>query len=48
MYAGWLDTVSKAADDRGVTGTPTVYVNDKPLEQLDAEGPRKAVDAIAS
>jgi protein-disulfide isomerase len=49
-YGGWLDTVSKAADDRGVTGTPTVYVNDKQLDadQLTADGLRKAVDAIAS
>jgi protein-disulfide isomerase len=49
-YGGWLDTVSKAADDRGVTGTPTVYVNDKQLEanQLTADGLQKAVDAIAS
>lgn len=49
-YAGWLDSVSKAADDRGVTGTPTVYVNDKQLEtgQLTADGLQKAVDAIAS
>jgi protein-disulfide isomerase len=49
-YAGWLDSVSKASDDRGVTGTPTVYVNDKQLDadQLTAEGLQKAVDAIAS
>ena len=49
-YAGWLDTVSKASDDRGVTGTPTVYVNDKQLDadQLTADGLQKAVDAIAS
>ncbi len=49
-YGGWLDTVSKAADDRGVTGTPTVYVNDKQLEanQLTADGLQKAVDDIAS
>ena len=49
-YGGWLDTVSKAADGRGVTGTPTVYVNDKQLEanQLTADGLQEAVDAIAS
>lgn len=49
-YGGWLDSVSKAADDRGVTGTPTVFVNDKQLEadQLTAEGLQKAVDSIAS
>jgi protein-disulfide isomerase len=46
-YGGWLDTVSKSADDRGVTGTPTVYVNDKQLDadQLTAEGLTKAVGA---
>ena len=49
-YAGWLDSVAKAADDRGVTGTPTVYVNDKQMEadQLTADGLQKAVDAVAS
>ena len=49
-YAGWLDSVGKAADDRGVTGTPTVYLNGKqlPTDQLTAEGLQKAVDAIAS
>lgn len=49
-YAGWLDSVSKAADDRGVTETPTVYVNGKqlPTDQLTAGGLQKAVDAIAS
>jgi protein-disulfide isomerase len=42
--------VSNAADDRGVTGTPTVYVNDKQLDagQLTADGLQKAVDAVAS
>ncbi|HEY3556088.1 MAG TPA: thioredoxin domain-containing protein [Kribbella sp.] len=49
-YAGWLESVGKAADDRGVTGTPTVYVNGKqlPADQLSADGLQKAVDAIAS
>jgi len=49
-YAGWLESVTKAADDRGVTGTPTVYVNDKqlPADQMTPEGLQKAVDAIAS
>ena len=49
-YGGWLDSVAKAADDRGVTGTPTVYVNDKQVEadQLTADGLQKAVDAVAS
>jgi protein-disulfide isomerase len=49
-YGGWLESVSNAADDRGVTGTPTVYVNDKQLEteKLTPEGLQQAVDAIAS
>lgn len=50
MYADWLESVSKAADDRGVTGTPTVFVNGKQLagDQLSAEGLQQAVDEIAS
>ncbi|HET6739964.1 MAG TPA: thioredoxin domain-containing protein [Kribbella sp.] len=49
-YAGWLESVGKAADDRGVTGTPTVFVNGKQLQgdQLSAEGLQKAVGEIAS
>lgn len=49
-YGGWLESVSNAADDRGVTGTPTVYVNDKQLEteKLTPEGLQQAVDATAS
>jgi len=49
-YASWLESVGKAADDRGVTGTPTVYVNGKQLEadQLTPDGLQQAVDAIAS
>jgi protein-disulfide isomerase len=49
-YAGWLESVGKAADERGVTGTPTVYVNGKqlPVDQLSSEGLQGAVDAVAS
>ncbi|WP_350276856.1 thioredoxin domain-containing protein [Kribbella sp. HUAS MG21] len=49
-YASWLESVGKAADERGVTGTPTVFVDGKqlPSDQLTAEGLQKAVDAIAS
>ncbi|MEU4193769.1 thioredoxin domain-containing protein [Kribbella sp. NPDC026611] len=49
-YKDWLESVSKAADDRGVTGTPTVYVNEKklPTDQLTADGLQKAVAGIAS
>ena len=49
-YAGWLESVGKAADDRGVTGTPTVYLNGKqlPADQMTADGLQQAVAAIAS
>jgi protein-disulfide isomerase len=49
-YGGWLESVSNAADDRGVTGTPTVYVNDKQLEteKLTPQGLQEAVGATAS
>jgi protein-disulfide isomerase len=49
-YAGWLESVGKAADERGVTGTPTVYVNGKqlPADQLSSDGLQSAVDAVAS
>ena len=33
----WVDAVSKAADTRGVTGTPTVYVNGKVLSDPEAD-----------
>ncbi|MFI5692612.1 DsbA family protein [Kribbella sp. NPDC051586] len=49
-YAGWLESVGNAADDRGVTGTPTVYVNGQqlPADQLSSDGLQQAVDAVAS
>jgi protein-disulfide isomerase len=49
-YGTWLESIAKAADDRGVTGTPTVYVNDKALDagQLTPEGLQKAVDDAAA
>jgi protein-disulfide isomerase len=39
-YAQWLQSVSSASDQRGVTGTPTVYVNDTqlPAAQLTPQG----------
>ncbi|WP_238176500.1 DsbA family protein [Kribbella albertanoniae] len=45
-YGSWVDSVGKAADARGVTGTPTVFVNGKQLEtkELTPEGMQKAVD----
>jgi protein-disulfide isomerase len=45
-YGSWIESVGKAADTRGVTGTPTVFVNGKKLEtkELSPEGLQKAVD----
>jgi protein-disulfide isomerase len=45
--AKWLDSIAKAADARGVTGTPTVFVNDKMLQadQLTPDGIKAAVSA---
>ncbi len=39
-YAQWLQSVSAASDQRGVTGTPTVYINGDQLPegQLTPEG----------
>jgi protein-disulfide isomerase len=45
--AKWLESIAKAADARGVTGTPTVFVNDKllPEDQLTPDGIKAAVAA---
>jgi protein-disulfide isomerase len=39
-YAQWLQSVGSASDQRGVTGTPTVYVNGTqlPAAQLTPQG----------
>lgn len=39
-YSEWLQSVGSASDQRGVTGTPTVYVNNQqlPAGQLTPEG----------
>lgn len=44
-YAGWLDSIAQAANNRKVEGTPTVFVNGKMLtaEQLTPEGIKAAV-----
>jgi protein-disulfide isomerase len=46
-YAKWLESVAKAADARGVTGTPAVFVNNKMLnaDQLTPSGLTAAVGA---
>lgn len=43
----WLESVAKEADSRGVTGTPTVFVDGKMLdaEQLTPDGIQAAVAA---
>lgn len=48
-YQGWLDSISKASDTRKVTGTPTVFVNDKQLsaEQLTVDGIKAAVSGVS-
>ncbi|QNE22287.1 thioredoxin domain-containing protein [Kribbella qitaiheensis] len=44
-YAGWLDSISNASNDRKVTGTPTVFVNDKLLDadKMTPDGIKAAV-----
>ena len=44
-YAGWLDSIAQAANDRKVEGTPTVFVNGKmlPADQLTPAGITAAV-----
>jgi protein-disulfide isomerase len=46
-WSTWIESVGAAAQTRGVTGTPTVYVNGKQLasSQLTAEGIKAAVGA---
>jgi protein-disulfide isomerase len=48
-YAGWLQSIGQAANDRKVEGTPTVFVNDKMLtgDQLSVEGIQAAVNAAS-
>nr|WP_238354719.1 thioredoxin domain-containing protein [Kribbella sandramycini] len=49
-YGGWVESIGKAADARGVTGTPAVFVNGKKLEDdaLTAAGLQAAVDAAVA
>lgn len=46
-YAGWTDNVTEEASQRGVTGTPTVLVNGKPLQHRTPEALRQAVQQAA-
>jgi protein-disulfide isomerase len=45
-YAGWLDSISNASNDRQVTGTPTVFVNGK-LLAVDKMTPDGLTAALA-
>lgn len=48
--AGWLDSVAKAAEARGVNETPTVFMNGKKLseDQLTPEGVQAAASGSSS
>jgi protein-disulfide isomerase len=48
-YAGWLESINKASNDRKVEGTPTVFVNDKQLQgdQLTVDGLKAAVSGVS-
>ncbi|MBT0768904.1 thioredoxin domain-containing protein [Kineosporia sp. J2-2] len=43
-YEGWTADVTDAASQAGVSGTPTVKINDTALESLDAASLKTAVD----
>lgn len=44
-YAPWVQDVTQSMTDRGVTGTPTVFVNGRQLTKPTAQTLRAAVDA---
>jgi protein-disulfide isomerase len=44
-YGDWVKFVTASMDQRGVTGTPTVFVNGKKLTSLSDAALRSAVDA---
>ncbi|WP_313406890.1 thioredoxin domain-containing protein [Aeromicrobium sp.] len=44
-YVPWLGEAREAAQDRGVTGTPTVFVADKKIEDVSPASIQKAIDA---
>lgn len=43
-YAGWVSDTTNAAGEDGVTGTPTIFVNDEKLPGFSPEQIRAAVD----
>jgi protein-disulfide isomerase len=46
-YKPWVGAVTDAASERGVTGTPTVFVDGKRIEQPTPQAITAAVDAAA-
>ena len=34
-HAGWVESINTAADQRGVTGTPTLFLDGKPVDVAD-------------
>jgi protein-disulfide isomerase len=45
-YTGWVRKNTDAASQRGVTGTPTVLINGKPLSNSVAADPQSLTDAV--
>jgi protein-disulfide isomerase len=45
-YTGWVTKNTDAASQRGVTGTPTVLVNDKVINNSVAADPARLTDAV--
>ena len=45
-YTGWITENTDAASQRGVTGTPTVLVNDKVISNAVAADPARLTDAV--
>lgn len=45
IYTDWIMTNTKAAQDNGVTSTPSLFINGKPSELLDGNGLTAAVEA---
>jgi protein-disulfide isomerase len=45
-YTGWVTRNTEAASQRGVTGTPTVLLNDKVISNSVAADPQRLTDAV--
>ncbi|NDL55467.1 DsbA family protein [Phytoactinopolyspora mesophila] len=46
-YSNWSSAMTQAARDAGIQGTPTIFVNDQPVEDWSPEGLTAAVQAAA-